>query len=97
MAKSPNDQFRDVFTQLAVLTERDTARQQEVKDLRELVETEQRERVRLQVENAALKQRLDDHIKRAETWSGRLWALVVMLAAAALSLASGLIVALNKK
>lgn len=48
-------------------------------------------------ENALLRQRLDDHLKRVETWSGRLWALVSVLIGAVLSLASGLIVTLAKK
>lgn len=51
----------------------------------------------LEKENALLKQRLDDHIKRLETWSGRLWGFIMLLIGAVLSLASGLIVTLARK
>jgi hypothetical protein len=49
------------------------------------------------VEAALLRQRLDDHLKRMDVWGGRLWAFVLALIGAVLSLAAGLIVTLTKK
>jgi chromosome segregation ATPase len=51
----------------------------------------------IQNEASLLKQRLDDHLKRMEVWSGRLWGLIVLLIGAVLSLSSGLIVTLVRK
>ena len=65
--------------------ERATARQRD----RELADARQ--------EIALLRQKLDDHLKRVEVWSGRLWALITVLIGAVLTLASGLIVTLAKK
>jgi chromosome segregation ATPase len=51
----------------------------------------------LRQENALLRQRLDDHLKRVDTWSARAWSLIVLLIGTVFSLASGLIVTLAKK
>jgi len=51
----------------------------------------------LRQENALLRQRLDDHLKRVELWDNRRWGLIVLMAGALLSLASGLIVTLARK
>lgn len=51
----------------------------------------------LRVDNAVLRQQVQDHLMRAESWSGRLWALVTVLIGAVLTLVSGLIVTLAKK
>jgi chromosome segregation ATPase len=51
----------------------------------------------LEKDNALLKQRLDDQIKRLELWAGRLWGFIMLLVGAVLSLASGLIVTLTKR
>ena len=58
----------------------------------------------LDKENAVLKQtiaeqarRFDDHVRRAEVWGQRWWALVPLLLGAVLSLCSTLIVALARK
>lgn len=48
-------------------------------------------------ELAILKQRLDDHLERVEAWDNRRWGLIVLMAGALLSLASGLIVTLARK
>ena len=50
----------------------------------------------LRTENAVLRQRLDDHLKRYEQWEARRWGLVMALVGAALSLAAGLIVTLAR-
>ena len=47
--------------------------------------------------NALLTQRLDDHVRRAEVWGQRWWALVPLLVGAVLTLCSGLVVALARK
>ncbi len=58
----------------------------------------------LDKENAVLKQtiaeqtrRFDEHVRRAEVWGQRWWALVPLLVGAVLSLCSALIVALARK
>lgn len=51
----------------------------------------------LQNEVSLMKQRLEDHLKRMEVWSGRLWGFIVLLIGAVLSLSSGLIVTLVRK
>ncbi len=61
------------------------------------IESFQAELAAASQENAVLRQRFDDHLKRVETWSARLWALVSILIGAVLSLASGLIVTLVRK
>jgi len=47
--------------------------------------------------HALLQQRHDDHVRRAEVWGQRWWALVLLLVGAVLSLCSALIVALARK
>jgi len=51
----------------------------------------------LDKENALLQQRHDDHVRRAEVWGQRWWALVALLLGAVLTLCSGLVVALARK
>ena len=58
----------------------------------------------LDKENAVLRQslaeqarRFDDHVRRAEVWGQRWWALVPLLVGAVLTLCSGLVVALARK
>lgn len=51
----------------------------------------------LRQENALTRQQLAEHLKRVEVWDARRWALVAVLMAALLSLASGLVVALARK
>lgn len=47
--------------------------------------------------HALLQQRHDEHVRRAEVWGQRWWALVPLLLGAVLSLCSALIVALARK
>ena len=47
--------------------------------------------------HALLQQRHDDHVRRAEVWGQRWWALVPLLVGAVLSLCSALIVSLARK
>ena len=80
-----------------VLNERLESTQRGLEDERTLGRERDRAITELRQENAVLRQRLDDHLKRVETWSARLWALVPVLIGAVLSLASGLIVTLARK
>lgn len=108
MAKSPTEQFREVMMELATITERlnnfrDSMGEQRSANVRSADKvaelTTQIADIRQEI--ALLRQRLDDHLKRIETWDTRRWgliaALVVALFGAALSLASGLIVTLARK
>jgi hypothetical protein len=87
--------------ELGVLVERDTRREREVAELKAAAEKEREERVRLQIENAALKQQLQDHLKQVEQRDSRRWGVIValigVLVGAVFSLASGLIVTFAKK
>lgn len=104
MANSPSEQLRQVTNTLSTLTARVDQSRDETALLRKQLDEERaagRERdetiAELRQENALLKQRLDDHLKRVETWAARLWTLVAVLVGAVLSLASGLIVTLARK
>ena len=97
MAKSPSEQIRELVAELKILAERDENRRRDVERLTRKSEDLPAELALLRQENAVLRQRLDDHLKRVETWSARLWALVSVLIGAVLSLASGLIVTLVRK
>ena len=104
MAKSTAEQLRELYEQLAVLTERDATRQREVEELKAVVEREREGRVEAQLENATprqenavLRQLVQDHIAQYQEWDRRRWTLITLLIAAVFSLASGLVVALTKK
>lgn len=91
------EELQELATQVSVLLERDVARTRELNDLNTLMQKERDERVRLQIENATLRQQLQDHIAQYQEWDRRRWGLIVMLIGAVLSLASGLIVTLARK
>lgn len=111
MAKSPTESIRELMADLRAAAERDVALRRDVDALwaesrkpRDEAAALRQENVAIRLENATLRQeiavlrqRLDDHLKRVETWSARLWTLITVLVGAVLALASGLIVALNKK
>ncbi len=97
MAKSPTELIRDLTVQVGILVERDANRQSEVAELKTVVQKEREERQRLEIENAAMKQQLQDHIAQYQESDRRRWGFVVLLLGAVLSLASGLIVTLAKK
>lgn len=105
MAGTPAERFRNQVTgTLSTLTARADQSHEESALLRKQLDEEraagqERDRViaELRQENALLRQRLDDHLKRVEMWSGRFWMLVPVLVGAIFSLASGLIVVLAKK
>jgi hypothetical protein len=80
-----------------VINERLESTRRGLEDERTLGRERDRMMMELRQENAVLRQRLDDHLKRVETWSARLWALVSVLIGAVLSLESGLIVTLVRK
>lgn len=92
-----DQQIHQLITQVRVLEERDAKRERELTELNGLVQKEREERVRLQIENAALKQQLQDHVAQYQEGDRRRWGLIVMLIGAVLSLASGLIVTLARK
>jgi uncharacterized protein (DUF3084 family) len=97
VAKSPTELIRDLTVQVGILVVRDLNRQSEVAELKNVVQKEREERQRLEVENATLKQQLQDHISQYQEWDRRRWGVIVLLLGAVLSLASGLIVTLAKK
>ena len=96
MARSPAEQFRDLDVQLATLTEAFRNSRAESSELKAAIARVEEKCASLATENALLRQKLDDHLKRVELWDGRLWGLIVLLVGAALSLASGLIVTLAR-
>ena len=104
MAKSPSEQIRALEGQLATLTERLDNTRRENEELKQAI-TRLEERIARydEKQNAAAtkgeltQQRLDDHIRRVEVWEGRGWGLLMLMAGALLSLASGLIVTLVTK
>jgi hypothetical protein len=97
VAKSPTEQFRELSIQVGILIERDTTRQNEIQELKIVIEKERDARAASDRENAALRQQLQDHIAQYQEWDRRRWGLIVMLIGAVLSLASGLIVTLARK
>lgn len=97
MAKSPSEQIRDLVADLKVLTERDDNRRREVEKLTAKVESLQTQLATEREERAALKQQLQDHIKNTELSVARRWSLIIALLGAALSLASGLVIALTTR
>ena len=58
VAKSPTEQLRELFAEVAVLRERDAAREREVEDLRTLVHREQEGREREREARTALERDL---------------------------------------
>lgn len=97
MAKSPTEQIREVERTLEAVNERVNHLRTDANDGWDAIRTLERTVAEVRQEVAVLRQRVDDHLKRVETWSGRLWMLITVLVGAVLSLASGLIVALTKK
>lgn len=97
MPKSMAEQIRELATELRVVSKLDEYRGRDLDRATAKINALHGEVADLRQENALLKQQLGDHLKRVETWSGRLWTLVTVLVAAVLALASGLIVTLGKK
>jgi predicted nucleic acid-binding Zn-ribbon protein len=104
VAKSPNEQIRELTTDVRVLEAGNEALRAQLADLNTADQRQQEEVTRLRSELAesrqevaVLKQQLQDHIKQTDLADGRRWALIVLLLGAVLSLASGLIVSLTRK
>ena len=104
MAKSPGEQVRELALEMRGLAERETTLRTLVAELRsadekrrEEVAVLRKELAEARQENAVLRQQLQDHVRQVELWDGRRWGLFVLLFGTVLSLASGLIVALNRK
>jgi hypothetical protein len=104
VAKSPTEQIRDLALEVRALRERDGFHEREIQRIREDLgherserEQEREARAALEIEHAALKQQLQDHLKQVELWDNRRWGLFVLLIGTVLSLASGLIVTLARR
>jgi chromosome segregation ATPase len=95
--KADAKELKDLRQENALLRQHLEAVLRDVKELQGERKADSTEIKELRQENALLRQRLDDHFKRVDTWSGRLWALIVVLIGAVMSLASGLIISLNRK
>lgn len=61
----------------------------ELDEARAKQENQERVNAESRQENALLRQRLDEHVKRVETRDVRVWGLIILLIGAVLSLASG--------
>ncbi len=105
---TPTEQLRidvkEIQLALVGVTERELHLRQELENALKLVDRQRDESAALRREltdsireQALLRQRLDDHLKRVEAWDNRRWGLIVLMAGALLSLASGLIVTLARK
>ncbi|MBX9580771.1 MAG: hypothetical protein K2X87_10730 [Gemmataceae bacterium] len=104
MAKSPTAliqefavEFRGAIERIEILTRTADEAKRERDEERALGRERDRVNAELRQEVALHRQQLQDHLKRVEVWSGRLWALVAVLVGAVMSLAGGLIIALAKK
>ena len=100
----PRPTIAEVSARCDVPEERSTTRHAEIKELfkddeklLEEIKTLRMDVTELQKDNALLRQRLDEHLKRVEKWDTRFWGLIVVLVGALLSLSAGLIVVLVKK
>ena len=87
----------ELTAELAALTERLSGLRRQVKDMRAAQLRTEAALADVLRENALLRQRLDDHIKRLDTWATRAWGLVPVLVGAVLSLAAGLVVTLARR
>lgn len=102
MAKSPGERIAELSEQVAVLSRLDEERSGVIARLQDrIAESEDRsaaEVARLdarlraaEVETAALKQQLADHLAQYQEWDRRRWGLYVVLVGAVFTLASGLV------
>ncbi len=91
------EQVNLLTADLRVMGLRDEQRQRDLEQLVTAKDATQSELATLRQENALLRQKLDDHIKRLETWATRAWGLVPVLIGAVLSLAAGLVVTLARR
>jgi hypothetical protein len=97
VAKSPTELIRELTQQVAISAARDEERDRLVERLVGKVDKLEARAVTLEVENAALKQQLQDHLAQYQEGDRRRWTLHTVLVGAVLSLASGLIATLVKK
>ena len=91
------DKISAVEKAVAVLEAVTTQLRVEVNTLKADLRDRQSDLVELSKTHALLQQRHDEHVRRAEVWGQRWWALVPLLVGAVLSLCSALIVALARK
>ena len=101
MARTPTEQLREQVNELAtnqaVNNAREASIERDVAEVKALLEKQRYDVAELRQDNALLRQRLDEHLKRVEKWDTRFWGLIVVLVGALLSLSAGLIVVLVKK
>ena len=101
MARTPTEQLREQVNELAtnqaVNNAREASIERDVAEVKGLLEKQRNDVTELRQDNALLRQRLDEHLKRVEKWDTRFWGLIVVLVGALLSLSAGLIVVLVKK
>ena len=101
MARTPTEQLREQVNELAtnqaVNNAREASIERDVAEVKALLEKQRYDVAELRQDNALLRQRLDEHLKRVEKWDTRFWGLIVILVGALLSLSAGLIVVLVKK
>jgi hypothetical protein len=79
MAKSTAEQLRDAANNLITLAEREVALRREVERNTTLVEKIREEMIALRQDNALLRQRMEDHLKRVEEWDRRRWSAILLL------------------
>ena len=93
MAKSPNEAIRELERTVTAQAEAISQLKKTVDDLVALGRANEAKLADLRQENAVVRQRLDDHLKRVEQWDTRRWGLVIAVLIAifttALSFASG--------
>ena len=87
----------DLTVELAVLRESLANIRQEMGEIKGKLLASETSVNGLQQEAAVLRQRLDNHLKRVETWDNRWWGVLGLFVASALTLAANLIVILVRK
>ena len=92
-----SDKISAVEKALAVLEAVTTQLRVEVNRLKDDLKDSHADLAELTKSHALLQQRHDDHVRLAEVWGQRWWALVPLLLGAVLTLCSGLVVALARK
>ena len=97
MAKSPTEQIRELEKTIVAMQASLEHTRRDVDDATSGIKEGEISANEIRQELALLRQRLEDHLKRMDVWGSRLWAFVLALIGAVLSLAAGLIVTLAKK
>lgn len=91
------DELAEIRRENALLRQENAALRKEFDAERTLGRARDEANAALRQELALVRQQFADHLKHNDTWANRAWGFFVVLVAAVLSLASGLIVALVRK